>query len=69
MRVWVGQRTETVIVFLTSRIPKSQFNVLAIDFDIGNVVLEYSGDIDLNRYQSACRNKKRVSRPAAWCVD
>lgn len=57
MRVRVGKRTETVIVFLTSRIPKSQFNVLAIDFDIGNVVLEDSGDIDLNRYQSVCRKK------------
>jgi hypothetical protein len=47
VRVGVGKRAETVIIFLTSRIPKSELDVLAINFDIGDVVLEDSGDIDL----------------------
>lgn len=45
--VGVRQRTETVIIFLTSRIPKGEFNVLAINLDIGDIVLENGGDVDL----------------------
>lgn len=45
--VGVRQRTETVVIFLTSRIPKGEFNVLAINLDIGNIVLENGGDVDL----------------------
>jgi hypothetical protein len=47
MGVRVGERAETIIIFLASRIPKSKLNVLAIDLDIGNVVLEDGGDVDL----------------------
>lgn len=47
MGVRVGQRTETVVIFLTRRIPKGEFNVLAIHFDIGDVVLEDGRDVDL----------------------
>jgi hypothetical protein len=46
--VRVGERTESVVVFLTRRIPKSEFNVLAINLDIRDVVLENSGDVDLS---------------------
>ena len=49
MRVGVRQRTETVVIFLTRRIPKSEFNMLAINLDVGNVVLKDSGDIDLSK--------------------
>lgn len=45
--VGVRQRTETVVIFLTSRIPKGEFNVLAINLDIGDIVLEDGGDVDL----------------------
>lgn len=48
MGVRVGERTEPVVVFLTRRIPKSEFNVLAINLDIRDVVLENSGDVDLS---------------------
>lgn len=48
MGVRVGERTESVVVFLTRRIPKSEFNVLAINLDIRDVVLENSGDVDLS---------------------
>lgn len=47
MGVGVRQRTETVIIFLTSSIPKGEFNVLAVNFDIGDIVLEDGGDVDL----------------------
>ena len=47
MGVGVGQRSETVVVLLASRIPKRQLNVLSIHLDIGNVVLEDGGDVDL----------------------
>ena len=47
--VGVGKRAETVIIFLTSSIPKSEFDVLVIDFDIGDVVLKDSGDVDLRK--------------------
>lgn len=32
---------------MTSRIPKGEFNVLAINLDIGDIVLEDGGDVDL----------------------
>ena len=47
MGVGVGQRSETVVVLLASRIPKRQLNVLSIHLDIGDVVLEDGGDVDL----------------------
>jgi hypothetical protein len=45
--VGVGQGAETVVVFLTSRIPKGQLDVLVVDLDVGDVVLEDGGDVDL----------------------
>jgi hypothetical protein len=32
---------------LASRIPKSKLDVLAVDLNIGDIVLEDSGDVDL----------------------
>ena len=55
MGVRVGERTETVIVLLTSGIPKSKLDVLSVDLDIGDVVLEDSGDVHL-----------RLSVESAW---
>ncbi len=51
MRVGVGQRAEAVVVLLASRIPKRQLDVLAINLDIGNIVLEDGGDVDLRACQ------------------
>jgi hypothetical protein len=45
--VGVGERAETVVIFLTSGIPEGELDVLAINLDIGDVVLEDSGDVDL----------------------
>jgi hypothetical protein len=47
VRVGVGKRTKTIVIFLTSRIPESQLNVLAIDLHVGNIVLEDGRDVDL----------------------
>ena len=47
MRVGVGERAQSVVIFLTSGIPEGELDVLAIDFDIGDVVLEDGGDVDL----------------------
>lgn len=45
--VGVRERTETVVIFLASRIPKGQLDVLAVNLDIGDIVLENGGDVDL----------------------
>lgn len=34
---------------MASRIPKSELDVLAINLDIGNVVLKDGGDVDLEK--------------------
>lgn len=47
--VGVRQRTETVIIFLASSIPKGEFNVLAINLDVGDIVLEDGRDVDLHK--------------------
>jgi hypothetical protein len=47
MRVGITERAETVIVLLSSRIPQRKLDVLSIDFDIGHIVLEHGGNINL----------------------
>jgi len=47
MGVGITERTETVIVLLSSRIPQGKLDVLSIDFDIGHIVLEHGGNINL----------------------
>jgi hypothetical protein len=48
MRIRIGKRAETVIIFLSSSIPQSQFYMLSIDFDIGDVIFENGGNINLD---------------------
>ena len=47
MRIGIRKGAETIIVFLSSRVPQSEFDMLAVDFHIGNVILENSGNINL----------------------
>lgn len=47
VRVGVGQRAQTVVIFLACGIPEGELNVLAVNLYIGNVVLENSGHVDL----------------------
>jgi hypothetical protein len=69
MRVGVWERAETVVIFLASRIPEGELDVLAIDLDVGDVVLENGGDIDLMR--DTCQYVKicvRVGGGGSGCV-
>jgi hypothetical protein len=52
--VGVRERAETVVIFLASGIPEGELDVLAVNLDIGNVVLEDSGDVDLGRESCQC---------------
>ena len=47
MGVGVTERAETIVVLLSGRIPQGKLDVLSIDFDVGHIVLEHGGDIDL----------------------
>ena len=47
VRIRVTQRAETIIIFLTSGIPQSQLDVLAVDLDIGNIILKHRRDVYL----------------------
>jgi len=48
MGVGVTERAEAVVVLLASRIPQGELNVLSVHFDVGHIVLEHGGDINLN---------------------
>ena len=48
VRVGVGERAETVVIFLASGIPKGELDVLAVNLYIGDVVLEDGRDVDLH---------------------
>lgn len=47
MRVGVGEGAETVVIFLTCGIPEGELYVLAVHLDVGDIVLENGGDVDL----------------------
>ena len=47
MGVRVRERSQAVVVFLPCGIPQRQLNVLSINFNIRDVVLEDSWDVDL----------------------
>jgi hypothetical protein len=48
VRVGVAEWAQAVVIFLSSSIPKSEFNALPIDFDVRDVVLKNSRDINLS---------------------
>jgi hypothetical protein len=52
VRVGVGEGAETVVILLTGGIPEGELDVLAVNLDVGNVVLEDGGDVDLCRISS-----------------
>lgn len=47
MRVGIREWAETIVIFLAGGIPQGEFDVLAIDLNIGHIVLKDSWDIDL----------------------
>lgn len=54
VRIRVRERAKTVVILLTSRIPESELDMLAVHLDIGDVILEDGGNIDLSREISIC---------------
>jgi hypothetical protein len=67
MRVGVGKRAETVVIFLAGGIPEGELDVLAVHLDIGDVVLENGGDIDLLRAMMSVGDGRCVH--AQCCCD
>jgi hypothetical protein len=67
MRVRVAQRAETIIIFLASGIPQGQFHVLAVDFNVGNIVLEHSGNVNLNLTIRIMQFRPRESQNLGEC--
>ena len=49
--IWIGQRAEAIVILLTRGIPERQFNVFAIDLNIGDIILEDGGDVELQRLE------------------
>ena len=47
VRIGVRERAEAVVILLTGGIPQRQLDMLAIDLDVGDVVLEDGRDVDL----------------------
>jgi hypothetical protein len=45
--VWVGERSQPVVIFLARRIPQGEFDVLSIDLYVGYIVLEHGRNVDL----------------------
>ena len=63
VRVRVGERTETVVVFLTGGIPERELDMTAVDLDVGNVVLEDGRDVDLGEgtlFEEGVMNETRM---------
>ena len=57
VRVGVRQGPQAVVIFLPGRIPEGQLDVLPINLDIGNIVLEDGGDVDLHATLAASRGR------------
>ena len=54
VRTRISQGAETIITLLASTVPQSQLDVLAIHFDIGNIVITHRRDIDLGILVRLC---------------
>lgn len=52
MGVGVGERSESIVIFLAGRIPEGEFDMLSIDFYVRDVVLEHGRDVDLDKARS-----------------
>jgi hypothetical protein len=68
VRIRITQRAETIIVLLASGIPQSQLNVLAINFDIGNIVLKHRRDVDLSFAVRLCSARTQENDDLRECT-
>lgn len=69
VRVGVGERAQTVVVFLACGIPEGELDVLAIDLDVGDVVLEDGGYVHLRGHDvSTCATRSRWHSCGPWAA-
>jgi hypothetical protein len=68
VRIRITQRAETIIVLLASGIPQSQLNMLAINFDIGNIVLKHRRNIDLSVSVRLCSARTHENDDLRECA-
>jgi len=66
--VGVGEGPQPVIVLLARRVPQGQLHLLAIDLDVGDVVLEDGGDVDLRELVLA-EHDQQAGLPAGAIAD
>ena len=52
VRVGVGERAKTIVVLLARGIPKGEFDMLAVDLNIGNVVFKNGRNVNLDCSES-----------------
>lgn len=65
MRVGVREGAKTIVILLASSIPKGQLNVLAVNLDVGDIVFEDGGDVDLDKVKNselAASNSRKNQR-------
>jgi len=67
--VGIGKRSQTIVIFLTCGIPQSELDVLAIDLDVGDVVLKDGGDVDLGEGTLGEDNEKTGLSTGAVAYD
>jgi hypothetical protein len=65
----VRKRAETIVILLTSRIPKSQLHVLSIDLYIGHIVLEDGWDIDLSSHNISLAGVPLSGSSHCWVIE
>jgi len=54
----VGQRSQTIVIFLSSSIPKTQVDGLVVNHDVGRVVIEHGRDVVTREGVSCVRNQE-----------
>jgi hypothetical protein len=53
---------------LASGIPQSQLNVLAVNFDIGNIIFKHRRDVDLGIAVSLCSARTHENNDLGECA-
>jgi len=71
IRLWVAQRSQSVVVLLTGSVPQAEVNGLAVDHHVGRVIVKHRGDV-LPREgigsvadQQACLSDSTISQLAS----
>jgi hypothetical protein len=63
MGIGITQGSKSIVVFLSRRIPKGQFDVFSIYLDVRNVILKHSRNIDLSPASVSTPQNTTISPP------